>query len=36
MVREQIKREERAMIEHLERVNNALDKRSQRHARHGR
>jgi len=35
-LREQIKREERAMIEHLEYVNNALDKRSERRARHGR
>jgi hypothetical protein len=36
MLREQIRREGKAMVAHLERVNSALDKRSKRHARHGR
>ena len=36
MLREQIRREGKAMVAHLERVHSALDKRSKRHARHGR
>jgi hypothetical protein len=35
-LREQIKREGRVMLAHLEKVNRDLVKRSQRHARHGR
>jgi hypothetical protein len=35
-LREQIRREGRAMLAHLERVNSDLSKRSRRHARHGR
>ena len=35
-LRKMIARETRAMLAHLQQVNNALDKRSKRHARHGR
>jgi hypothetical protein len=36
VLRKMIAREQRAMLAHMEHVNNALDKRSKRHARHGR